>query len=72
MSVACGAEVCGRFLWGSDTSNKPFEWTGRHHLSAEHPKILACHSRAALDSAAARQIEEVRIVYQLRFSVSSL
>jgi|LakMenE18May11ns_1017448.scaffolds.fasta_scaffold9921833_1 hypothetical protein len=48
MSVACGAEVCGRFLWGSDTSNKPFEWTGRHHLSAEHPKILACHSRAAL------------------------
>jgi len=25
-----------------------------------------------LDSAAARQIEEVRIVYQLRFSVSSL
>jgi hypothetical protein len=47
MSVACGAEVCGRFLWGSDTSNKPFEWTGRHHLSAEHPKILACHSRAA-------------------------
>jgi hypothetical protein len=26
----------------------------------------------ALDSAAARQIEEVRLVYQLRFSVSSL
>jgi hypothetical protein len=25
-----------------------------------------------LDSAAARQIEEVRLVYQLRFSVSSL
>ena len=28
MNVACEAEVCGRFLWVSDTSNKPFEWTG--------------------------------------------
>ena len=29
-------------------------------------------AKKELDSAAARQIEEVRLVYQLRFSVSSL
>lgn len=34
MSVACAAEVCGRLLWEGDTSNKPFEWTGRHQRSA--------------------------------------
>ena len=37
MSVACEADVCGHFLWGSDTSNKPLEWTGRHQLSASQP-----------------------------------
>ena len=34
MSVACAAEVSGLFLWEGDTSNKLFEWTGRHQRSA--------------------------------------
>jgi hypothetical protein len=38
MNVACAAEVCGRFLWECDTSNKPFEWTGRHLLTASPPQ----------------------------------
>jgi hypothetical protein len=29
-------------------SNKPLEWTGHHLLSVHHPKLLACHSGAAL------------------------
>jgi len=36
--VACTAEVRGRCLWECDTSNKPFEWTGRHQLSASPPQ----------------------------------
>lgn len=32
-----------------DPSNKPLEWTGRQLISAAPPKILACHSGAALD-----------------------
>jgi len=39
-SVAPKAEVCGRFLWGSDTSNKPFEWTGHRHCPASVQKSL--------------------------------
>jgi hypothetical protein len=38
MSVACAAEVFGRFLCERDTSNKPFEWTGRNLLSASPPQ----------------------------------
>jgi hypothetical protein len=38
MSVACAAKVCKRFLWEGDTSNKPFEWTGRHQLTAPPPQ----------------------------------
>jgi len=38
MSVACAAEVYGRFLWEGDTSNKPFEWTGHHQPSAPPPQ----------------------------------
>jgi hypothetical protein len=29
------------------TSNKPFEWTGCHRPLLRHPKLFACHSRAA-------------------------
>jgi hypothetical protein len=38
MSVACAAELCGRFLWECDTSNKPLEWAGRLQLSASPPQ----------------------------------
>ena len=38
MSGTDEAEVCGRFLWGSDTLNKPLEWTGHHQLSATPPQ----------------------------------
>jgi hypothetical protein len=33
MSVACEAKVCERYLRGSDSSNKPLEWTGHRQLS---------------------------------------
>jgi hypothetical protein len=39
MRVACAAEVCRRYLWEVDTSNKPFEWTGHQRLSAAPPQI---------------------------------
>ena len=38
MNVACATEACGRCLWEGDTSNKPFEWTGLHQLSAAPPQ----------------------------------
>ena len=38
MSLACAAEVRGRCLWEGDTSNKPFEWTGRHQFFASPPQ----------------------------------
>jgi len=38
MNVACAADVRSRILWGDDTSNKPFEWTGRRHLLASPPQ----------------------------------
>jgi len=38
MSVTCAAGVWGCFLWEGDTSNKPFEWTGHHQLSAPPPQ----------------------------------
>ena len=38
MIVGCAAEVCRRFLWEGDTSNKPFEWTGHHQTSAAPPQ----------------------------------
>jgi len=37
MSAACDADVCGRWLLKSDSSNKPFEWTGHHQPSAVPP-----------------------------------
>ena len=38
MSVTCAAGGWGCFLWEGDTSNKPFEWTGHHQLSAPPPQ----------------------------------
>ena len=38
MSISCAPDVGGRFLCGGDTSNKPFEWTGRHNHSATPPQ----------------------------------
>ena len=35
MSLVCEAKVCRRYLWVSDSSNTPLEWTGHHQLSAE-------------------------------------
>jgi hypothetical protein len=35
MSVVCEAKVCRRYLWVSDFSNTPLEWTGHHQFSAE-------------------------------------
>ena len=49
MNVAFAAEARGRCLRECDTSNKSFEWTGHHQLSAEPPQVPACHSRAAFE-----------------------
>ena len=35
-------------MWPQGTTNKHFEWTCRHQLSASQPKLLASHSGAAL------------------------
>lgn len=37
MSVTFAEEVCVRFPWECDTSNKPFEWTGHLLLFALLP-----------------------------------
>lgn len=41
MSVAIEADVGGRFLWGSDTSNTHLEWTG-HQLISAAPAQATC------------------------------
>jgi hypothetical protein len=40
-SMSDNAHLCGHFLWGSNTSNKPFEWPGHHHLPAS-PSQTPC------------------------------
>jgi hypothetical protein len=40
MNDNCSAEVRSRFLREGDTSNKTFEWTGRHQLPAAPPQAL--------------------------------
>ena len=47
MSGTDEAEVCGRFLWGSDTSNKPLEWQDTTNSQLRRHRLPACHSRAA-------------------------
>jgi len=49
MSVACAAEVCGRFLWEGDTSNKPLSGQATTNPQLRHLKLPACHSRAAFE-----------------------
>ena len=48
MSVACAAEVFGRFLWEGDTSNKPLEWAGRLQLSASTPQATCLPLRGSV------------------------
>ena len=43
----------------------PLEWTGRRKLFAPHPRLPACHSGAALDQAAARQIQQPKTITKL-------
>jgi len=41
MTIACDAEVCGRFLLSGDTSNTPLEWTGHQmHVADATPGSL--------------------------------
>jgi len=50
MIVACAAEVRGRCLWEGDTSNKPFEWTGHHKLSATPPQASCLPLKGSVES----------------------
>jgi hypothetical protein len=50
MSVTYAEEVCVRFLWECDTSNKPFEWTGHLLLFA----LLALTPRLPLKGSVRR------------------
>jgi len=59
MSVAVAVEVCGRFLWEGGTSNKPFEWTGRHELPAT-PTPAPC---LPLKGSVGRPILNLRTTY---------
>ena len=45
---ARAAEVCGRFLWEGDTSNKPFEWTGHQQPSAAPPQAPGLPLKASV------------------------
>jgi hypothetical protein len=39
-AAACEVEVFMHYLLGRDTSNKPLEWTGRHHFPARAIQLL--------------------------------
>jgi hypothetical protein len=72
MSTDCAAEVCGRFLWEGDTSNKPFEWSGHHQPSAAPPQASCLPLKGSVQAVRGmdptyRTYEGHNVYYELNF-----
>ena len=52
MSVACAAKVCGGLLWKATLRTSPSSGQATTSSQLRHPKLLACHSRAAFEGSA--------------------